>query len=156
MMAKGKWYFALALVTAIGAVRLLLPSDYYVSSPGEWLRKKILADIDDDFGDPSAEFRSDDDAFPGAREWNDYWTHASRKGKRRGQSDDSSRIESHTRDDYVTSAVELASEATLEHIDDMKQRYESVGALPDFYARGIGWIRDVSVRDHLRCKHNCY
>jgi hypothetical protein len=42
------------------------------------------------------------------------------------------------------SSVESVSEATLQHITDMKSRYESVGALPDFYARGIGWIMDVS------------
>jgi hypothetical protein len=153
-MANGKWYFALVLLTAVIAVRLLLPSDYFGSSPGEWLWKAILAaDIDHVVEDPSAEFRVDGSIFPGAREWNEYWTYASRKGKQHGQSDDDYRVETHIHDDYVASAVESASEATLKHIGDMKQRYESVGALPDFYARGIGWIRDVSVRDHfLRCK----
>jgi hypothetical protein len=148
-MAKGKWAFALVLLTAVSAVRLLLPSDYSGSLPGDWLWKAILADIDD-FEDASAEFRSDNNIFPGAREWYDHWIYASRKGKH-GQLDDS-RVESHIHDDYVVSAIKSASKATLKHIDDMKQRYENVGALPDFYARGLGWIRDVSLRDHLRCK----
>ena len=34
------------------------------------------------------------------------------------------------------------TKATLRHIDDMRRRYENVGALPDFRARGIGWIRE--------------
>ena len=147
-MEKGKWYFALVLLIAVSVVRLLLqPSDFSGSLPGGWIWKTILANIDD-VEDPSTKFCSDDNTFPSARVWNDYWTYASRKGKY-GQSD-GPRVESHIHDDYVALAVESASEATLKHIDDMKQRYESVGALPDFYARGIGWIRDVSLRDHLR------
>jgi hypothetical protein len=28
------------------------------------------------------------------------------------------------------------------HFDVMKQRYASMRALPDFYARGLGWVQD--------------
>ncbi len=94
--------------------------------------------------DDASEFRSDDGIFPRAREWYDYWTYASRKGKDRFD-------ESHVHDAYVASAVKSVSTATLRHINDMKLRYKSVGALPDFYARGIGWIHEVSPRYHRSC-----
>ena len=98
------------------------------------------ADVDDDL----AELHPDGDGgsivFHGAREWYDYWSYASRKGKFHVIDEETN----HIHDAYVLSSVESVSEATLQHINDMKSRYESVGALPDFYARGIGWIMDVS------------
>jgi hypothetical protein len=83
--------------------------------------------------------------FPGAREWYEYWSYASRKGKIQLKDDDNS----HIHDDFVISSVETVSEATLQHINEMKARYDSVDALADFYARGLGWIMDVSL--HLPC-----
>ena len=77
--------------------------------------------------------------FPGAREWHNYWSYTSRKSKSQHNEDNTN-----VHDDYVLSFVESVSESTLQHIFDMKSRYESVGALPDFYARGLGWILDVS------------
>lgn len=78
--------------------------------------------------------------FPGAREWYEYWSYASRKGKHQIIDEDIA----HIHDDSVLSSVESVAEAALQHVIDMKARYESVGALADFYARGIGWIMDVS------------
>jgi hypothetical protein len=112
----------------------------------------ILKQIDDLFGkriiddvDNLSEIRPDGVAiYPGAREWYTYWTHASQKGKPIDifLVDDES---AHIYDDYVASTVESVSEATLRHIQDMKSRYASVAALPDFYARGLGWVMDVSL-----------
>jgi hypothetical protein len=98
---------------------------------------KVGADDHDDL----SELRPDGTIiFPGAREWYKYWTYASRKGKYQIIDEDTT----HIHDGYVLSSVESASEAALQHITDMKSRYEGVGALADFYARGIGWIMDVS------------
>ncbi len=83
--------------------------------------------------------------FPGAREWYHYWSYASRKGKIQLVDDENS----HIHDEFVVSSVETVSEATLQHITEMKTRYDSVGALADFYARGLGWIMDVSL--HFTC-----
>jgi len=83
----------------------------------------------------SSGFLSVDHNFPGARDWYDYWTYASRKGNVQLN-------QTHIHDDYVILAVESASNATLHHINEMRRRYESVGALADFYARGLGWIQD--------------
>lgn len=148
----GKW--ALTLVTAVSVARLLLPSVDSGLLPRHWHWETVGNDSDG-IEDALAEFRSEDNIFPRAREWHGYWTYASRKGNKEDHLDDS-RFEPHMHDDYVASAVKSASKATLKHIDDMKRRYESVGALPDFYARGIGWIKDVSLRVHLRCKGNFF
>lgn len=94
--------------------------------------------------DDLSELRPDGSiVFPGAREWYDYWSYASRKGRSHLVADDDN---THIHDNYVISAVESVSEASMQHISDMKTRYESVGALADFYARGLGWIIDVSSR----------
>jgi hypothetical protein len=108
-------------------------------------------------GRGSTEFRSRDDgtSFPGAREWYGNWSRISNHGgfsntgsdDRDGESSSSSSMteeEYHVHDERVAKLVELATASTVRHIDDMKDRYEAVGALPDHYARGIGWIRDVS------------
>ena len=78
------------------------------------------------------EFLSADNIFPGAREWYDYWTYASRKIVKEE--------ELHIHDDYIVSAVERETPAALQHIKEMQQRYEHVSALADFYARGLGWV----------------
>lgn len=107
---------------------------------------------------------NDRGVFRGAREWNEYWTYASgNKGGRtirdgggtsfsRANDDhlaanvegSSHHHHRHVHDDHVLSVVESVTEKALEHVDDTKRRYEGVGALPDFYSRGIGWIWDVS------------
>ncbi|KAL3816859.1 hypothetical protein ACHAXA_005137 [Cyclostephanos tholiformis] len=110
------------------------------------------------------EFRSydrnyDKIVFRGAREWYEYWSYASSSSKNdyemtrsSAEYDDdretapdvdaSSSPSRHVHDDYVISVVESVTEEALNHVYDMKRRYESVGALPDFYSRGIGWIWD--------------
>ena len=106
-----------------------------VATIASYFRKPDTLDSKGDAEEKSSEFLSANSTFPGARDWHDYWTIASRKGK--DQID-----QSHIHDDYVASAAESASKATLQHIDEMKSRYESVNALADFYARGLGWIQD--------------
>ena len=102
-------------------------------------------------------FRSASGAFPGARMWYDHWTYASRKG--RGDDDDqqlNSDRRVHMHDDYVASTAKLASGAALEHIDAMRRRYEEVGALLDFHARGLGWVLDVSLSIEIICRIKSY
>ena len=136
-MAKG-WAVA-AMLSATGTLMLLNVSKIpdVIHKPGHDVSWKRIGSHHSIIGDDAWEFRSDDGTFPRAREWYDYWTYASRKGKERLD-------ESHVHDAYVASAVKSVSAATLRHIHDMKQRYESAGALPDFRARGIGWIQEVS------------
>jgi hypothetical protein len=135
-MVKG--WTVVALLSAIGALMLLSISKIpdVIHKPGHdisWKRIGSHSVIEND----ASEFRSDDGIFPRAREWYDYWTYASSKGEDRLE-------ESHVHDAYVALAVKSVSAATLRHINDMKLRYDSAGALPDFYARGIGWIKEVS------------
>lgn len=73
--------------------------------------------------------------FPRSQEWYQQWTHASKK-KQNSISND------HLHDDTVVVATSQTSANALLHYSNMKQRYASVQALPDFYARGIGWIHD--------------
>lgn len=79
------------------------------------------------------EFRPEKNIFPRAREWSEYWTNASSQEPIG---------DTHLHDDYVVLAAKLASDDTLDAYTLMKQRYASVRALPDFYARGIGWIQE--------------
>jgi len=136
-MVKG--WTVVALLSAIGALMLLSISKIpdVVHKPGHDIFSLKRIGSHSVIEDDASEFRSDDGTFPRAREWYDYWTYASRKGEDRLN-------ESHVHDAYVAMAVKSVSTATLRHISDMKQRYESAGALPDFYARGIGWIQEVS------------
>ncbi|KAL9187229.1 hypothetical protein ACHAXT_001332 [Thalassiosira profunda] len=85
-------------------------------------------------GETGAEFRAGDGAYRGAREWHANWA-ASRMGK-------DTRSDAHTYDAFVARAVGLAADDALRHIDEMRERYRSVDALPDYYARGLGWIED--------------
>jgi hypothetical protein len=85
--------------------------------------------------DASLEFRSEKNTFPRALKWYEYWTYASKKGQ--DPIDDA-----HCHDDYVVSTAKSASDDALMHFNVMKQRYASVRALPDFYARGLGWVQD--------------
>ena len=73
--------------------------------------------------------------FPRSQEWYQQWTHASKKGQDIISND-------HLRDEDVVLATSQTSANALLHYRNMKQRYASVRALPDFYARGIGWIHD--------------
>ena len=73
--------------------------------------------------------------FPRSQEWYKQWTHASKKGQDIISND-------HLRDEDVVLATSQTSANALLHYRNMKQRYASVRALPDFYARGIGWIHD--------------
>jgi len=99
----------------------------------------IAGEHDDDV-DASSEFRSSDGIFPGAREWYNYWTYNSSTTVEKGEDGEAAAYLSNIYDDYVEKAVRSRTEATLQHIDYMKRRYMNVNALPDFRARGIGWI----------------
>ena len=100
--------------------------------------ENIIADEDD--VDASSEFRSSDGIFPGAREWYNYWTYNSSTTVGQGKDGEAAAYLSNIYDDYVEKAVQSRTEATLQHIHKMKRRYMNVNALPDFRARGIGWI----------------
>ena len=80
-------------------------------------------------GTEISEFLLVDHTFCGAKDWNQYWTYLTRMGKETINDD-----RAHVHDEYVASAAEAASTTTLQHIDKMKSRYESVNALADFYA----------------------
>lgn len=100
---------------------------------------KVVGDRADVSPGAWSEFLHVNNMFAGAREWHANWNEVvSTKGKQRGVQTDV-----HMHDEYVELAVKNASDAAWQHITDMKQRYASVGALADFYARGIGWIQDV-------------
>lgn len=89
-----------------------------------------------------SEFRVDGNAgFRGAQEWYDNWSRLMPRYKG-GKVDD---------EHDVLSAVKSATEATLLHFNVMKQRYQNVSALPDFYARGNGWVQDVSSLSSFFC-----
>jgi hypothetical protein len=97
---------------------------------------------DDADDDPSSELRSSDGIFPGAREWYNYWTYNSSIITGKGRDDtEAAAYVSNIYDDYVEKAVQSRTKATIQHIVNMKRRYMSVNALPDFRVRGIGWIR---------------
>ena len=125
-------FFALsvAVCSLLTAVYLLTKQSYFSSyaSPFD-IRSKSYNGTKHVEG---AEFRVAGNAgFHGAQEWRDHWSSLPR-------------YEDNVNDEYVSLAVESATEATLQHFNDMRQRYQNVSALPDFYARGIGWVQDVS------------
>ena len=72
--------------------------------------------------------------FSGAREWHENWLFASQKGKAISHQTHS------MHDDYVAGVLQTESEAALDHIVAMKQRYMKLNALADYWARGLGWI----------------
>ena len=80
-------------------------------------------------------FESNQTIFSGAREWSDYWMLVS-KTTLHGDDND------HKHDDYVIERSKSEAGAVLQHFTDMKGRYQSVRALPDFYAHGLGWVED--------------
>ena len=130
-----KAFFALsiALCTFMTAVYLFTKQSYFSSYTSPFDIKsnaRIYHSIKHEEG---SEFRVDDNAkFHGAQEWHDHWSYLPRyKG---GKVDD----------EHVLFAVESATNTTLQHFNDMKQRYQNVSALPDFYALGNGWVQDVS------------
>lgn len=126
-------------IATIKNVSITLSSSLRKPSDAVLDRIKVGTDVDD-----LSELRPDGSiVFPGSREWNEYWSYASKRGRFHLVADDDN---THIHDDYVISSVESVSEASIQHINDMKTRYESVGALADFYARGLGWIMDVSSR----------
>ena len=79
-------------------------------------------------------------ATGGAKEWHKNWMWASRKGKESAfnQKTDSLQYSSH--DDFVASELQAQTDATVKYMNDMKARYIGLNALPDYRARGLGWI----------------
>ena len=126
------WAWAWVLNTTTDLSRYF--HDYAASNTGIFATIKTSGSsgLEDD---ASLEFRSEKNTFPRALEWYEYWTHTSKKGQ--DPIDDA-----HCHDDYVVSTAKSASDDALMHFNVMKQRYASVRALPDFYARGLGWVQD--------------
>lgn len=106
-----------------------------------WFGKNFIATVNINEGAASSSSSSSLAEFL-AREWHEYWTYASRKGIHNNDVDQQLLMSSnaHLHDEYVESTVKSLTGAALQHIDTMKRRYINVGALPDFRARGIGWI----------------
>lgn len=87
-------------------------------------------------GKPHTEFLATDHTFVGAREWHDLWTYASPSQRVKNN------VDPHIHDDSVLLLMESTKNSTWQYLSRMKTRYANVDALPDFYARGIGWVYD--------------
>ena len=69
----------------------------------------------------------------GSDDWLAHWSHAySSLGVRPGGPDD----------DLVTSRANSLADGALAGLASTERRYEDLDALPDFYARGLGWVDD--------------
>lgn len=100
---------------------------------------------------PTRNMRHDNGTFIGASEWYRYWTMTATNNKKQynistvssstsSQSNNNKFIIDHSHDNYILSRVKLQSNGAYRHIMGMKTRYETVGAIPDYRARGLGWI----------------
>jgi len=98
--------------------------------------------------------------FVGANVWYRYWTMTTRNNRNviinnkynnnnnnNNHKADSSSSQSstntidHSHDNYVLSQVKALSMKALEYTLKMKSRYDEVNAIPDYRARGLGWIQ---------------
>lgn len=84
-------------------------------------------------GDGTAGLRRPGGSPLGSDEWHEHWTHAySSLGIR----------PTGPHDDFVTSKADSLRNETLAGLASMERRYEDVDALPDYRARGLGWVED--------------
>ena len=136
VLRENAWYLAGACCLVVASLRgqmRLGPLSASLVSP----RRGVASSYGKGREGPRSEFLAADGSFPGAREWYESWSRASRKGR-------DLIVPDHDHDKYVAAEADAAAKRTMGHIENMKERYENVSALPDFYARGLGWIQDVS------------
>mmetsp|Transcript_18617 Transcript_18617/g.40318 ORF Transcript_18617/g.40318 Transcript_18617/m.40318 type:complete len:262 (-) Transcript_18617:1473-2258(-) len=161
------WVFDINIIDGRGGAwqQYLSPADVESkqgnssSSSGGWGKRlgivktgRSVDDGDNNNGDDDDEafrlkiersFPSKQTIFTGAKEWSDYWTNASTMSLDSHDDDnDDDGNTYHKYDDYVADRSKLEAGGALQHFNDMKDRYQSLRALPDFYAHGLGWVED--------------
>eukprot|EP00804_Cyclotella_cryptica_P026256 CCRYP_019842-RA/>CCRYP_019842-RA protein AED:0.04 eAED:0.04 QI:241/1/1/1/0.75/0.6/5/196/808 len=93
---------------------------------------------------PHTEFLAPDQMFLGARQWHDLWTFGSpsQRGANNNHNNDNNNIDPHIHDDEALRHAASTINSTWNYVSNIQTRYANVDALPDFYARGNGWIYD--------------